>query len=66
MKAKEKEINWQPFIEKVKQMDKTKVAEICSLIPIEIGNYTDKICEHFASITSNIKNIELELQRSLL
>lgn len=66
LKAKEKEVNWQLVIEKVKQINKEKVEEICSLIPPELGNHTSKICEHFASIISNIKNLELELQRSLL
>ena len=66
LKAKQNEINWQPLIEKVKQISKEKLEEICSLIPIEFGNYTDKICEHFASIVSNNRRLELELQRSLL
>jgi hypothetical protein len=66
LKAKEKEINWQPLIGKVKQINKEKLEEICSFIPIEFGNYTDKICEHFASIVSNSERLELELQRSLL
>ena len=66
LKAREKEINWQPLIEKVKQINTEKVEELCSLIPLELGNYTDKICEHFASIVSNSKSLELELQRSLL
>jgi len=66
LKAREKEINWQPLIEKVKQINNEKLEEICSLIPIELGDSTDKICEHFASIVSNSKRLELELQRSLL
>ena len=66
LKAREKEINWQPLVEKVKQINKEKLEEICSLIPLELGNYTDKICEHFSSIVSNSKSLELELQRSLL
>lgn len=66
LKAKEKEIDWQPLIQKTKQMSKEKIEELCSLIPLEIGNHTDKICEHFAAIGSNIKKLELELQRSLL
>lgn len=66
LKAKEREVNWQPLVEKTKQMNKEKLEEICSFIPIEFGNYTDKICEHFASIISESKNLELELQRSLL
>ncbi len=66
LKAREKEVDWQPLLEKVKQINKEKIEEICSQIPFEFGNYTDKICEHFASIVSNIKSLELELQRSLL
>ena len=66
LKAREKEINWQPLVEKVKQINKEKVEELCSLIPPEFGNYTDKICEHFAFLISNSKSLELELQRSLL
>lgn len=66
LKAREKEINWQPLVEKVKQINTEKVEELCSSIPFELGTYTDKICEHFASIVSNIKSLELELQRSLL
>lgn len=66
LKAKENEINWQPLVEKVKQINKEKVEELCSLIPLEFGNYTDKICEHFASVVSKSKSLELELQRSLL
>jgi hypothetical protein len=66
LKAREKEVNWQPLLEKVRQINKEKIEEICSRIPFEFGNYTDKICEHFASIVSNSKNLELELQRSLL
>lgn len=66
LKAREKEINWQPLVQKVKQINTEKVEKLCSLIPLELGNYTDKICEHFASIVSNSKSFELELQRSLL
>jgi hypothetical protein len=66
LKAREKEINWQPLVKKVKQINKEKIEEMCSLIPLELGNYTDKIWEHFASIVSNSKSLELELQRSLL
>lgn len=66
LKARENEINWQPLIEKMKQINKEKIEELCSLIPTEFGNYTDKICEHFASIISNSKHLEIELQRSLL
>ncbi|MDQ3712211.1 MAG: hypothetical protein M3388_08345 [Acidobacteriota bacterium] len=66
LKAREKEINWQPLIEKMKRINTEKLEEICSLIPLEFGNYTDKICGHFASIMSNSKKLELELQRSLL
>lgn len=66
LKARESEINWQPLIEKAKQIDKEKLEELCSLIPTEFGNYTDKICEHFASIISNSRHLEIELQRSLL
>ena len=66
LKAREKEVNWQPLLEKVKQINKEKIEEICSQIPLEFGNYTDKICEHFASIVSNSESLELELQRSLL
>ena len=66
LKAKEREINWQPLVEEVKQMNKEKLEEICSFIPIEFGNHTDKICEHFASIVSKSRSFELELQRSLL
>lgn len=66
LKAREKEINWQPLIEKVKQISKEKLEEICSSIPLEFGNYIDKICEHFDSIISNNRKLELELQRSLL
>ena len=66
LKSREKEINWQPLVEKVKQINTEKVEELCSLIPLEFGNYTDKICEHFAFLVSNSKSLELELQRSLL
>jgi hypothetical protein len=66
LKAREKEVDWQPLLGKVKQINKEKVEEICSLVPSELGNYTDKICEHFASIVSADKSLELELQRSLL
>jgi hypothetical protein len=66
LKAREKEINWQPLVERVKQINKERVEEICSFIPLELGTHTDKICEHFASIICNIKSLELELQRSLL
>lgn len=66
LKAKEKEINWQPLIEKLKQIKKEKLEEICSFVPSEFGNYTDKICEHFLSIAANSNQIEFELQRSLL
>lgn len=66
LKAKENEINWQPFIKKVKQINTEKLAELCALIPFEFGNYTEQICEHFASIVSNIRHLEFELQRSLL
>jgi hypothetical protein len=66
LKAKDKEINWQPLLKKVKQIDKDKLEEICSFVPIEFGNYTDKICEHFLSITTNSNQLEFELQRSLL
>lgn len=66
LKAKENEINWQPLLEKVKQISIEKVEEICSIIPIEFGNYTDKICDHFSSVINNSKSLELELQRSLL
>lgn len=66
IKAREKEVNWQPVVEKMKQINKERIEELCSLIPLELGNYTDKICEHFSSIVSNSKRLELELQRSLL
>lgn len=66
LKAREKEINWQPLVEKLKQINKGKLEEICSLIPFELGTYTDKICDHFASIIDHGKGLELELQRSLL
>jgi hypothetical protein len=65
LKAKENEINWQPFIEKVKQIEKENLEEICSFLPIEFGNYTDQVCEHFMSIVSNSRHLEFELQRSL-
>ncbi|HEY0461237.1 MAG TPA: HipA family kinase [Pyrinomonadaceae bacterium] len=66
LKAKEREINWQPLVEKVKQINKAKIEEICSFVPSEFGNYTDKICEHFLSIAANSNQLEFELQRSLL
>lgn len=66
LKAKEREINWQPLIEKVKQINKEKIEEICSFVPSEFGSYTEKICEHFLSIAANSNQLEFELQRSLL
>jgi hypothetical protein len=66
LKAKEKEINWQPLLEKVKQINKEKLEEICSFVPSEFGNYSDPICEHFLSIVANSHQLEFELQRSLL
>ena len=66
LKAKEREIKWQPLTEKTKQINKEKLEEICSFITVEFGDHTDKLCGHFASIIDNIKHLELELQRSLL
>lgn len=66
LKEKSKEINWQPFLEKAKQINKDTLEEICSFVPNEFGNHTDRICEHFLSIVTNINQIEFELQRSFL
>jgi hypothetical protein len=66
LKAKEKEINWQPLIEKVNQIDKEKLEYICSLLPSEFGDYTEEVLTHFSSIVSNSNQLMFELQRSLL
>lgn len=66
LKAKEKEINWQPLVGKAKQINKEKLEEICSFVPEEFGNYTDKICKHFLTIADHSDKLEFELQRSLL
>jgi hypothetical protein len=50
----------------VKQINKEKLEDICSFIPNEFGDYTEKICDHFLAIVANSNKLEFELQRSLL
>jgi hypothetical protein len=66
LKAKEKEIDWQPILERVKQINQEKVGDFCSLLPSEFGNYANEIWKHFSSIISNKEKLIFELKRSLL
>ncbi len=66
LKSKANQIDWQPFVQKVKRITNKKLEELCSFVPIEFGDHTNEVCRHFTSIVSNEDQLVFELQRSLL
>jgi hypothetical protein len=66
LKAKERELNWQPLIHKVKHLNRDRIEALCSLIPAEFGNYSEKVYKHFQTIIDNSNQLEFELIRSLI
>jgi hypothetical protein len=61
-----KEISWKTFCERFRKLTPERVAEICNLVPFDSGNWSKKICEHFAKLLQNADKLELEFKRSLL
>lgn len=60
-----REVGWQPFVDVVGQLTEDRIEELCGLVPIEWGNWNEKICAHLMSVVENKDKLIFELERSL-
>ncbi len=60
-----KEVDFRPFIDKVKMLTVANVNEILDAIPFGDGRWSGKVRDHLVSVVQNAAKLEIEFARCL-